>query len=398
MKKLAIALAFASAACGIGDGGGIANAEVAVSIHDGKQPRLGQPAADVKPDTVVVIDLAGAAPKVVGTVQVPVSMIGPPTSVAVARDGSYAIVSAAQKLDPADATKFVLDNKVSVIDLADPKNPKVVQSLTAGDGASGIAINHAGTLALIASTGEGTVTVYSIANKRLTQVSKLMLSAQLGPVDANISPDGKTALITQRRGDAIWRLSIDGTKVTNTGITYPTGGQPYGSVFSHDGRYAYNSNLGGRPRPPLPSGAPRPPGPTIGTVTTIDLQTNKIVGTADVGPTPEHVTMSADGKYVAVTVVNGSSADPKSANYNDYGLLQVWRADGPKLTKVAEAHTGGWGQGAAWSNDGKTILQQGAISKVIQVFRFDGKTLKEDPAALLQFDTRPGAITTAMSR
>jgi sugar lactone lactonase YvrE len=108
--------------------------------------------------------------------------------------------------------------------------------------------------------------------------------------------------------------------------------------------------------------------------------------------------MSPDSKYVEVTVVNGSSASPTSANYNPYGLLQVYRVNGATMTKVAEAHTGGWGQGAAWSDDGKTILLQGAIDKVIQVYRFDGKTLKEDPSAVLQFDGRPGAVSTWRAR
>lgn len=392
MRHLAFAVAMTGAALGIC---GSARADIAVAILDGKQPILGQPALELKPDLVAVIDLGGAAPKVIGTVEAPVSMIGPPTSVAIARDGSYAIVSAAQKFNPADNVNFLLDTKVSVIDLADPKHPKVVQTLDAGEGASGIAINHAGTLALVASTGEGTVSVFSIAKKRLTLVDKIMLSPQLGPVDAAITPDGKTALITQRRGSAIWRLSIDGTKVANTGITYTTGGQPYGSVFSKDSRYAYNTNLSGRVRAP---GAPRPPGPTIGTVTTIDLLTNTIVATTDVGPTPEHIMMSADGKYIAVNVVNGSSADPKSANYNAYGLLQVWRVDGPNLTKVAEAHAGQWGQGGTWSPNGRIILHESAMAKEIEVFRFDGKTLKRDDAAVMKFDTRPGAVATSVSR
>jgi DNA-binding beta-propeller fold protein YncE len=378
-------------------GAGAASAQIAVSANDGVQPRLGSPPTDVKPNTVAVIDLKNYPPKVIGTVQVPVSMIGPPTAIAVAHDGSFAIVTASQKQNPADPTKVILDDKVSVIDLANPSRPTVLQTLTAGPGATGVSINRAGTLALVASTGDGTISIYSIAGKRLTPAGKLQLDPKPGPVDVAISPDGKTALVTQRRGDGIWRLAIDGTKVTDTGIMYPTGGQPYGVVFSRDGKFAYNTNLQGRP---LPAGAPRGPGgpPRIGTVTAIDLTSNTVANTVDVGPTPEHVALSPDGKFLEVTVVNGSSANPTSANYNPYGLLQVYAVDGAKLTKVAEAHTGGWGQGAAWSDDGRVILLQGAIDKDIEVYRFDGKSLTRDEAATIKFDTRPGNITTALAR
>ncbi|MDF7776302.1 YncE family protein [Sphingomonas sp. AOB5] len=399
MRNAKSALAMASAVLGLC--GGAANAQIAVSANDGKQPRLGQPATDVKPDTVAVIDLSARNPRVIATVEVPVSMIGPPTSIAMARDGSYAIVTASQKLDPADGTKFVPDGKVSVIDLTDPKNPKVVQTIEAGAGATGVAINRKGTLALVASVGDGTVSVFSISNRRLTLVGKVQLSAELGPCDVAISPDGKTALVTQRRGNHIWRLAIDGTKVTDTGITFQTGGNPYGSVFSPDSRYAYSTNLLGTIDPNAPQTRPEPGQPVrarIGTITAIDLRTNKIVTTVQVGPTPEHVEMSPDGRYIEVTVVNGSSANPSSSQFSPFGVIKVYRVNGASITPVAEATTGQWGQGATWSPDGRTILLQGAVSKVIQVYRFDGKSLVEDKAAQIQFDTRPGAITTRFSR
>ena len=63
-----------------------------------------------------------------------------------------------------------------------------------------------------------------------------------------------------------------------------------------------------------------------------------------------------------------------------------------------EARTGQWGQGATWSDDGRTILQQGAIDKTIEVYRFDGKSLTRDTAATIQLDSRPGSIATAASR
>jgi len=392
MAKIFLSAALVAATCA-----NSAVAQIALSAHDGKQPQLGAKPSDVKPDSVQVIDLGQYPPKVLGGVEVPVSMIGPPTSLAVAHDNSFGIVTASQQFDPADSSRFILNNKVSVIDLKDPAHPVVIQTLDAGAGATGVSINRAGTLALVASTGEGTVSVFSISRKVLTRVSKVQLDPKPGPVDVAISPDGKIALVTQRYGTGVWRLAIDGTKVTDTGTTYATGGQPYGAVFSRDGKFAYNTNLLGRASATTPP-AERPAGPRIGTVTAIDLRKNIVATTIDVGPTPEHVALSPDGRFLAVVVVNGSSASESSPNYNNFGLLKIYAVKGAELAQVAEVKTGRWGQGAAWSRDGKVIVLQGAIAREIEVFKFNSKSLTRDAAATLRFDTRPGAINSALSR
>jgi DNA-binding beta-propeller fold protein YncE len=382
-----------------------ASAQLAISANDGKQPLLGTSPTSHTPDNVAVIDLKHFPPKVIGTVDAPASMIGPPTSVAVAHDGSFALVSDAQKFDPADATKFVLDDTVSVIDLKDPKHPTVIQTLQAGKGATGISINKSDTLALVAATG-GTVSVFSIVGKHLTPVDTLQFEPKAQPVDVAISPDGTTALVVQRSANVAIRLAIDGTKVTKTGIEIPTGRQTYGVVFSPDGNFAYNTNLGGalpkegedtsaemtRPAPGAPRRMPR-----IGTVSVIDLRTNKLVNSIEVGTTPEHLTLSADGKYLALTIGNGSSSRVDAPGYHPFGLLKVYSVDGANLTEIAEAKTGAWGQGATWNKDHTFVLLQSGAEKDIEVYRFDGHSLTRE-SANLKFDSRPGAIATAQSR
>jgi DNA-binding beta-propeller fold protein YncE len=393
MKRLSTALlvlmAFASPPC--------ANAQVAVSGNDGKQPHLGDKPHDVTPDDVSVIDMAHYPPKVLGSVEVPFSMIGPPTSVAVSRDGSFALVTNSQKINPADSGAVIPDDEVSLVDLAAPAHPRLVETMHAGAGATGVAINPAGRLALVANVNAGTVSVFTISGKKLTLTDTVQLDSRPGPCDVAISPDGKTALVTQRNGLHVWRLAIDGTKVSDTGVSYATGTNPYGSVFSHDGRYAYNTNLLGRTTPQDLAGQ-RQRGPRIGTVTAIDLTTNTVPTTIEVGPTPENVALSPDGSYLAVTVVNGSSGRPTMPSYNDFGLLKIYRVQGPDLAQVAEAKTGPWGQGATWSKDGRVILLQTAIDKSIEVYKFDGKSLTRDANATLSFTKRPGAIMTPWSR
>jgi hypothetical protein len=175
------------------------------------------------------------------------------------------------------------------------------------------------------------------------------------------------------------------------------GRQPYGAVITPDGKYAINTNLGGAMDTPPPTPGHR--GPRIGTVSVSDLASHAVMDSVPVGPTPEHVALSADGKYLEVTVANGSAntkTDPKYSSV--FGLMKVFRVDGAKLVPAATTDTGHWCQGATWSNDGHTILLQCATEREIEVYRFDGHSLKQDKSATIPFESRPGAISTARSR
>src|SRR5690348_15537156 len=80
-----------------------AAAEIAVVSNDGHTVTIEgvqQAAKPAKPDTVAIVDLAHYPPKILGTVEAPGSVVGPPMAVAVAKDESFAIVTSATKLDP----------------------------------------------------------------------------------------------------------------------------------------------------------------------------------------------------------------------------------------------------------------------------------------------------------
>jgi DNA-binding beta-propeller fold protein YncE len=402
--KLAIAfaaaVAFASATAG---------AQIAVSGNDGKQVRPGDDPPGMRQDTISVIDLNHYPPKVLGSVNAPASLIGPPDAVAVAPDSSYAIVTCGQKPDPSDPTKLIPDDVVSVVDLSKPKNPRVIQTLAAGSGASGVSINPAGTLALVASSQDGTVTVFSIAHKKLTRVGQVQMEQGAGSTDVVFSPDGKRAFVVERGGNKVAILDVDGTKVTYGGQSIVTGALPYGMTVTPDGKYGINTNLGGALNAntgttsagAAPSASPAGPrhGPRPGTITLIDLSTNTVVDSAVVGETPEHVVLSPDGKYLEVTVANGSAVPVTSPKFSSvHGLMRIFEISNGKLNEVASTNTGHWCQGATWSRDGHTILLQCATEYDIEVYKFDGKTVTQDPAATLKFSSRPGSIATATNQ
>ncbi|MBI4273929.1 MAG: YncE family protein [Rhizobiales bacterium] len=363
----------------------IAAAQLALSANDnkvvnedGKNVIVQNPPAD----TVTIVDLGASPPKVIGEVKAPASVVGPPQSVAIARDESFALVTAATKIDPADPKKAVPDNKLSVIDLK-AKPPAVIATLEAGLGAAGVSINPAGTLAIVANRSEGSASVFTISGKTLTPAGKIQLGdAKSGPSHVAFLPDGKRALVTRDGDHRVSVLSIDGTKVEDTKRFMVGGYRPYSLEISSKGDVAVFGNQGGGQG-------------DLDVINVVDLKSNppRVVDTISVGQTPEGVGMSGDGAYVAVTIMNGSQRPKAHPAFNDHGLVKIFSINGTKLTPVAEAKVGRWCQGAVWSKDNKTLVVQCMIEKELQVLSFDGKALKMSGA--IKVNGGPAGIRTA---
>lgn len=346
-----------------------AAAEIAVSANDNKMKLVdGKAVVEQNPpaDTVAIIDLAASPPRKIAEIEVPASVVGPPFSVAVTPDESLALVTAAMKLDPANPGKQVPDNRVSVIDLkATP--PAVIATLEAGKSPAGLSIDRQGRLALVANRAEGTVSVFKIDGKTVTPAGTVAIADdKAGVSHVAISPDGRSALVTRDGDNKISVLSIDGTSVTYTKRDISAGLRPYGIDISPKGDIAVVANIG------TGSG-------DADTISVIDMraQPPRVVDTISVGQTPEGIRISPDGRHVGVVVMNGSNKPKNSPFFNDAGKLVLLRADGAKLTKVAEAPIGHWSQGIAFGRDGRTILVGNMVEKDLQLFQLEGDTLKE---------------------
>ena len=136
-----------------------------------------------------------------------------------------------------------------------------------------------------------------------------------------------------------------------------------------------------------------------GTVAMTNIETGTVAASVIVGPTPEHVAQSADGRYIAVVVANGTASVLSDPKFNQVlGLLKIFAVGDGTLTPVAQSDTGHWCQGATFSRDNKTILLQCAAEREIEVFKFNGTTLAQDKNATIAVGARPGAISTAFSR
>jgi DNA-binding beta-propeller fold protein YncE len=365
-----------------------AAAEIAVSANDGKLKLVdGKPVVNKDGrDTISFIDLDSNPPKLIVEIDAPTSVVGPPMSVAVSPKEDFALVTSAMKIDPADPTKQVPDNRITVIDLTQegggivgslkkvagltkaeaPKAPKILATVEAGAGAAGVSINSAGTLALVANRSEGTVSVFTIAGKVLTAAGKIDLgNKDSGPSHVVFAGDGKTALVTRDNDHKISVLSVDGNKVEYTKRDMNAGLRPYGIDVTAKGNYAVVANIG------------------VGqgdddTISLIDMAAKvpHVVNTVTVGQTPEGIKISPDGKYVAVGIMNGSNKPKDSPFFTENGKLIIYARNGRDLTKVAEAPVGKWCQGIAWNKKSSIVLVQCMVEEEIHVFKFTGVTAK----------------------
>ena len=140
-----------------------------------------------------IIDIADPAkPKIVVNLPLMNTITRPPVNLAITPDQHLALV--ANSLDwvkEGDAWKGVPDNKIYVIDLT-TSPPQQIGTVEAGKQASGMAINHAGTLATSAVRAEGRKKRPGSA--KLTTPSRQTFSAGAGRGNSRASCRNPSAL------------------------------------------------------------------------------------------------------------------------------------------------------------------------------------------------------------
>ncbi len=336
-----------------------AHAQIAVSSNDHKitqENGVNKNVANPPPDTITIMDLGALPVKVVGTVSnVPGSVVGPPLSVAITPDESIALIASSSKLDPADPTKLVPDDRVTVVDL---KDRKILGTLTTGPGAAGISITRDGKRAFVANRMAGSISILSIDGKDVKLVKTVpLMDAKTLLSHMAVSPDGATGVVT-RNGDAkVELMKLGGDNVSSSSVL-DVAPRPYAVSVTPDSKTAVVASLGD----------PK----ANGILTVIDLASGKIVGTADIGhENLEGMIMSSDGRWIAGVAHAGSTRPKDAPQHKPNGMLVLYRLDGAGLTKTGEAPIGGWSQGASFSRDGSVIVVQNMNEKNLQVFKND---------------------------
>ena len=315
-------------------------------------------------DTLSIIDISKPArPHIVATIPLDNSIIGPPTNLAITPKGDLALVANATNdaKKPDGSYAPVSDDRLFVVDLT-AKPPAVIATLHVGKRPSGIAIDPAGSMALVANRDDGTISVLTIGGKEVKIADTVKVGAPADNVSAvAIAPDGKRALFTKPSANKIGLLAIEGGKVTYTKRDLPTGIFPYNVAIAPDGRLALtvdNGNGGGSDG-------------NAKSVSVIDLEANpiRVIDHVTVGDSPEGLAISPKGN-LAVTIDARGSNQPKSSwFYHAGGAVSILRIDGKKVTRVGEITVGGLPEGVAFSPDGSHLYVGNFMDSDLSVLR-----------------------------
>jgi len=330
-----------------------------VGLDDGT-PVLSLPGKD----QVLVVDLANPEePKVVASLPLKNSLIGPPVNLAFTPDGTLALI--ADSMDvvrEGNALKNIPDNKLYVVDMtASP--PKHISTVVVGKQPSGLDISPDGKLALIAHRADNSVGVITIDGKDVKLVDTVAMGDSIGHVA--FSPDGRRAVATKVSAHKVSILEVgEDRKVTYTNLDLPTGQFPINVAVTPDGKIALTADLGN---------AAASDG-SVDTISVVDLEAKppRIIDRVVVGDGPEGLAISPKGDVAVAVLIRGSLASKNAFFYNKSGAIAVLKIEGKKVTTIKEIEVGALPEGAVFTPDGRYLLVGNYLDQEFSILGVNG--------------------------
>ena len=319
------------------------------------------------PDSISILDFSTFPPKIQQVDNVPNTVIGPPSNIAISPDGSLALIADSIKIDPAGAAKWVPNSAIRVLDL-EAKPPRIIAQVEAGKQPSGMSITHDGKFALVANRAEGTVTLLRIAGKLASPVETVKVCLpEESASDVAISPDDKLALVSAQKGGFLAVLRLEKGHVEATGRKISTYGQPYRCVITPDG------DLG------LTAGQGFGNGLDQDAITMVDLRAKPVraIQHITIGAFPESIEISPDGSLLAATVMNGSNLAPTNSSHTTQGAVEILARRGKKFEKIKSIPVGAIPQGVAFTANGRYLVVQCHPARELWIFRIKGEQVTD---------------------
>ena len=350
--------------------GSIAKAQQLMIVGNDQKPHfadgkvtMGEPGKD----TLSILDVSKpATPRMVATIPLDNTIVGPPTNLAITPSRDLALVANTMKGVPKDnAFAIAPDSRLFIVDLtANP--PAVVNTLTLGNAPSGLAISPDGKWALVCNRDDGTISVLSISGKDVKVADTVTVGTAADKVSAvAITPDGKTALAVKAGTGKVAVLTIDNAKVAyDAKNDLPANNYPYNVAIAPDGQIALIAN----------TGAGGSSDGNVDTVSVVDMTAKPIhiIDHITVGDSPEGLAISPKGNIAVTVEARGSNRTKDTWYYHPGGALSVLRIDGKKVTRVGEVTVGALPEGAAFSADGSHIYVGNFIDSDLSVLQVMG--------------------------
>ena len=334
-------------------------------------------------DSLSIIDIGTdpLAPKILVTLPLPNTIAGPPVNLAITPDETLAIVAnSLNVVNENGVLKQVPDNRLFVIDLTTTP-PRLIDTIAVGKQPSGLSINRAGNLALIANRADNSVSVLRITGKKVELIDTVAMGESVAHV--RFTPDGKRALAAKFPNHKIAFLDVNGEKVTYNKLDIPAGLWPYNVDVTPDGKLALSADNGN-------SGAADG---HVDTVSVIDIEANppRVIDKVVVGDGPEGLAISPTGKLAVAVLLKGSNSATNAPFYNRNASVVALKIDGKKVTRSNEVDVRGLPEGAVFSADGRYLYVGNFIDQDITILRVDGDKLVNTGKSL-QLPGHPAAM------
>lgn len=271
---------------------------------------------------------------------IPVTVIGPPTSLALVPGTSLAIVTNAMLTRQTDEDMaHKPDTRVALVDLSGPG--KLIDISEAGLQPSGVSVTPDGRLALVANRAEGTISTMAIERGSLVEKSRTKVAEGGDALShVEIGPDGRTAVATLTDAGAILvlRLAEDGVPTVISRLDRNE--MPYAARFLPDGSGFFVADIERH------------------VVSHYRLENESAIHVNDfpVGRIPEGLDISPDGEWIAVSCFNGGNlTDTSHPKFGEPSAIYFLHHQNGDYLSAGSVKVKGAPQFAVFSSDGNYL-------------------------------------------
>ncbi|MEO8154404.1 MAG: YncE family protein [Rhizobacter sp.] len=322
-------------------------------------------------------------PRLLGSVALENSILGPPTNIAITPDQSLALIAnAVHSEKTASGWKAVPADELFVVSLTGP-TPVLTQTLKVGRQPSGIAISRDGRFALVANRDSKSLSLLTIDHGVVTVADTIATTDTVAAIA--ISPDGHRAIATKTSSHKVALFAIDDKLKLTPERELWVGLFPWNVSISPDGSVALVNNIGNGGQS---DGSAK-------TVSVIDLKAAVpyVREHVSVGDAPEGVAVSPRGDFAAVTILQGSYDAPASAWYrHELGQATLLSITPGAVRVINSVDVGAFPEGIAFGPDGRTLYVGNYMSHSISILKVaeDGRVL--DTKATIQLSGPPASL------
>jgi DNA-binding beta-propeller fold protein YncE len=331
-------------------------------------------------DAVLIVDVADPLnPKIVANLPLKNSVVGPPVNLDIDPTNSVAIVAdSMDAVKDGDNWKQVPDNKIYVIDLK-AKPAALVSTITGDKQPSGLSINPAGNLALVANRAGKSISVLSINGTDVKITDTIDMGDEVSAVV--FTPDGKHALAAKPSANKVALLDVNGDKVTYSKHDILTGLFPYNVIVSPNGSIALTADNGNNG---TSDG-------NVDTVSVIDLTAPvHVIDHVTVPDSPEGLAFSPKGNLAVAVEATGSNKSKDEFYYHPHGEVTVLKIDGKHVTRLNDIEVGALPEAVGFTPDGRYIYVGNYSDGDFSILRVDG-TGVTDTGKRFKVPGQPGA-------